>query len=219
MVRQLKVLLVEDDPLCRARLVLALDTQRELTLLADVGSVAEATVLIESDLPDVMVVDIGLPDGSGLDLIRRCKELVPNSLCLVNTVYGDEAHVLAALASGATGYLLKDAPLSDLGEAILSAVDGGAPISPSIASALLTHLQPPRDQTSFDENTHLSPRESEVLDYLARGFSRSEISDTLGISINTVSIYIKNIYRKLEVNSGKKALFEARRQGLLREGL
>jgi DNA-binding NarL/FixJ family response regulator len=136
----------------------------------------------------------------------------------VITIYGDEAHVLEALAAGAVGYLLKDAPLSDLGEAIVSAIGGGVPISPGIARALLTHLQPPADQKTFDAEAHLSPRETEVLDYLARGYTRAEIAGVLHLSINTIGIHIKHIYRKLQVNSGKKAVFKARRQGLLQEG-
>jgi len=211
-----RVLLVEDDPLCRERLARAIEAQPELMLLAVVGSIQEAVAQMKAR-PDVLVVDIGLPDGSGLDLIRVCKNMDDCTICLVITIYGDEAHVLEALAAGATGYLLKDAPLSDLGEAIIGAIGGGVPISPGIARSLLAHLRPPADQSKFDSEAHLSPRETEVLDYLARGYARAEIADALTLSINTIGIHIKHIYRKLQVNSGRKAVFEARRQGLLQE--
>lgn len=210
-----RVLLVEDDSLCRERLARAIEARPELALIAGVGSVREAMARMEKECPAVLVVDIGLPDGSGLDLIRVCKRMDEHALCLVITIYGDEAHVLEALAAGATGYLLKDAPLSGLGEAIIGAICGGVPISPGIARALLTHLHPPVDQTAFDAEAHLSPRETEVLDYLARGYTRAEIAGALKLSINTIGIHIKHIYRKLQVNSGKRAVFEARRQGLL----
>jgi len=210
-----RVLLVEDDPACRERLARAIQTHPELALLAAVGSLQEAMAWMGGEHPDVLVVDIGLPDGSGLDLIRACKSREDCALCLVITIYGDEGHVLEALAAGAAGYLLKDAPLSDLGEAIISAIGGGVPISPAIARALLAHLPPPPDPSQFDAESHLSPRETEVLEHLARGYTRAEIADALKLSINTIGIHIKHIYRKLQVNSGKKAVFEARRQGLL----
>jgi DNA-binding NarL/FixJ family response regulator len=209
------VLLVEDDPSCRDRLIHAIEIRDDLSLLNAVGSIEEAISLMSQEHPDVIAVDIGLPDGSGLDLIRACKKQCHNTLCLVITMYADESHVLEAFAAGANGYLLKDAPLSDLAEGIISMIGGGVPISPAIASALLTHLRPPVTQEMFDSEVHLSPREMEVLDFLARGNTRSEIADSLNLSINTISIYIKSVYRKLQVNSGKKAVFEARRQGLL----
>jgi len=193
-----RVLLVEDDPACRERLARAIKARSELVLLADVGSLQEAMAWMEGEHPDVLVVDIGLPDGNGLDLIRACKRREDCALCLVITIYGDEAHVLEALAAGAVGYLLKDAPLSDLGEAIVSAIGGGVPISPGIARALLAYLHPPADQSKFDSEAHLSPRETEVLEYLARGYTRAEIAGVLHLSINTIGIHFNfnNIFNQ-----------------------
>lgn len=211
------VLLVEDDPLCRQRLVHAIKVQASLKVLAEAGSIREAMALRKKIIPDVLVVDIGLPDGSGIDLIRQCKAMHGETICLVMTIYGDKQHVFEALSAGAAGYLLKDAPLSELGEAILSAIEGDAPVSPSIAKSLLEHLRPIKGESTPDvDMQHMTPREEEILNYLALGFSRAEIVSKLEISINTVSIHIKHIYRKLQVNSGKKAVFKARQYGLLK---
>jgi DNA-binding NarL/FixJ family response regulator len=214
------VLLVEDDPLCRERLAQGIREQPRLELLADVDTMSRARDLIQKRTPDVLVVDIGLPDGSGIDLIRECKAASEETVCLVVTIHGDVQRVFEALSAGAAGYLLKDAPLSELGAAILSAIDGDTPISPRIANALLKHLQPIKNEASAEveaEAHHLTRREEEILNYLAYGFSRSEIADKLNISINTVSIHIKNTYRKLDVNSGSKAVFKARQYGLLKD--
>jgi DNA-binding NarL/FixJ family response regulator len=212
------VLLVEDDPLCRERLAQGIRAQPRLNLLANVGSMTKARDLIQNNTPDVLVVDIGLPDGSGIDLIRECKAASEETVCLVVTVHGDVQRVFEALSAGAAGYLLKDAPLSELGEAILSAIDGDTPISPRIANALLKHLQPVKDDTTAESDAHnLTRREEEILNYLAYGFTRNEIADKLHISINTVSIHIKNTYRKLDVNSGSRAVFKARKFGLLKD--
>jgi DNA-binding NarL/FixJ family response regulator len=212
------VLLVEDDPFCRERLAQGIRAQPRLNLLADVDTMSKARDFIQNYTPDVLVVDIGLPDGSGIDLIRECKAASEEAVCLVVTVHGEVQRVFEALSAGAAGYLLKDAPLSELGEAILSAIDGDTPISPRIANALLKHLQPVQDDATTEAEYHnLTRREEEILNFLAYGFTRNEIADKLNISINTVSIHIKNTYRKLDVNSGSKAVFKARRYGLLKD--
>jgi DNA-binding NarL/FixJ family response regulator len=212
------VLLVEDDLLCRERLAQGIRAQPRLNLLADVDTIGKARDLIQKNTPDVLVVDIGLPDGSGIDLIRECKSASDQTVCLVVTVHGEVQRVFEALSAGAAGYLLKDAPLSELGEAILSAIDGDTPISPRIANALLKHLQPVKDEITTETEKHnLTRREEEILNYLAYGFTRNEIADKLSISINTVSIHIKNTYRKLDVNSGSRAVFKARKFGLLKD--
>ena len=214
--RTYHVLFVEDDILCRQRLTQAISTQSNLKLLAEVGSVREAMALLAQGNTDILIVDIGLPDGSGLDLIRYCKSMSHEVICLVVTIHGDEHHVLEALALGAQGYLLKDAPLSDLAEAIMSAIGGDMPVSPRIAKALLRHLHPPQGITTVHEDMHLTPREVEVLEHLALGYTRAEIAHKLYISIHTVGVHIRHIYKKLQVSSGKKAIRKARQHGIIR---
>ncbi len=214
MPKSFEVMVVEDDPLCRQRFIDAVAQQQELTLFGAADSVSAARQLLAQATPDVLVVDIGLPDGSGIDLIRHCKQTCPQVFCLVVTIYGDEKHVLNAMAAGASGYLQKDAPLSELGEAVVSIVHGGVPISPSIARALLKNLSFAADEPDAPENA-LTRRETEVLQMLAKGYSREEIAEHLHISLNTVSAHTKNIYAKLEVHSGAKAIHEARSRGWL----
>jgi DNA-binding NarL/FixJ family response regulator len=212
------VLLVEDDLICRQRLVQAITAQPGLILLSEIGSVVEAMALIKEKVPDVLVVDIGLPDGSGIDLIEHCNTLPEAITCLVVSVHSDEQHVLEALSAGAMGYLLKETPAFELGEAILSASEGDVPISPRIAKALLQKLRPPKDVIVNDEDMkHLTPREEQVLGYLAQGFTRDEIAGKLKVSMNTVGAHTKHIYQKLKVNSGRKAVHKARQYGLLKE--
>ncbi len=215
--RTYNVLFVEDDRLCRQRLTQAISAQPELKLLAEVGSVCEAMTLLRQENTDILIVDIGLPDGNGLELIRYSNTLPKAVICLVVTIHGDEHHVLEALALGAQGYLLKDAPLSDLAEAIMSAIAGDMPISPRIAKALLTHLHPPKDTTLPHVDTHLTSREVEVLEYLSYGYTRAEIANKLYISIHTVSMHIKHIYKKLQVSSGKRAIRKARQFGIIHD--
>lgn len=210
------VLFVEDDTLCRQRLTQAISTQPNLKSLAEVGSVREAMTFLRQENTDVLIVDIGLPDGNGLDLIRYCKSMSHEVICLVVTIHGDENHVLEALALGAQGYLLKDAPLSDLGEAMMSAIGGDMPVSPRIAKALLRHLRPPQDIVACHEDIHLTPREIEVLEHLSLGYTRAEIANKLYISIHTVGVHIRHIYKKLQVSSGKKAIRKARQYGIIR---
>lgn len=214
MAEKYKVMVVEDDPLCRERFIKAVDQRDELQFLCGVGSLAEARNKLKQGCPDILVVDIGLPDGSGIDLIRECKQNNSKTLCLVVTIYGDENHVLDAMASGASGYLQKDAPLSELGEAIVSILHGGMPISPSIAKALLKHL-PVEEEAEDEADNALTQRETEVLQMIAKGYSRDEIADNLHISLNTVSAHTKNIYNKLEVHSGTSAIYKAQSKGWL----
>ncbi len=215
-IKQYGVLIVEDDTASRERFERAVSAQDCLTLQASASNMSEAKKALSAHSPDILVVDIGLPDGNGIDLIRYARKRIAPLICLVVTIYGDEQHVLGALAAGANGYLQKDAPLSELGAAILSAIQGGAPVSPSIAKALLKHLSAPTSP-SLPKQTdyYLTERETEVLKLIAKGYSREEIADILFVSINTVSAHTKNIYKKLEVHSGTSAINKARDQGLI----
>jgi DNA-binding NarL/FixJ family response regulator len=118
------------------------------------------------------------------------------------------------LAAGASGYLQKDAPLSEIGEAVVSVTEGGVPVSPSIAKALLKYLSAP-SPAEQNADYYLTDRETDVLRLIARGYSREEIANKLNISLNTVSAHAKNIYRKLEVHSSTGAIDKARKAGLI----
>ncbi|MDR3417963.1 MAG: response regulator transcription factor [Nevskia sp.] len=214
------VLLVEDDPATRARVSEAIACRPELSLLAAVGTCAEAKEVLDRATPRVLVTDLGLPDGSGIDLIRRVGG-VPGSDCMVITIFGDERNVVAALEAGATGYLLKDDPAEDIGAALVRLIDGGSPISAKIARYLVRRFHagapdaPPASAGPVD-SVSLTERETAVLERIAKGFNYAEVAQSLGMSANTVTSHIKHIYRKLAVHSRSEAVFEAAQLGLIR---
>jgi len=210
------VLIVEDEPLARQRLANALAQHPHFTLSAVVGTCREARAALTVALPRVLLVDLGLPDGDGIELIREVVERRQDVDVMVITVFGDEKHVLAALKAGATGYLLKDSTSHDIGEAVLQLVNGGSPISPSIARYLLKrfHQEAPPKPVEADAKM-LTERERDVLSLIVKGFSYKEIAGLLTISVQTVPSHIKNIYRKLAVHSRSEAVFETIHSGLV----
>jgi len=209
-----RVILVEDDADTRHYLAEAIRGQAALELRAACPDLQSARAALAAGAPDVLLTDLALPDGDGVDLIREYKRADPRCECMVISVFGSEARVVAAIEAGATGYLLKDEPVERVGEAILSLVQGGSPMSPGIARHILNRLNP--GTPSGPEPVSLTERELAVLSALARGFTYSEISAQLGLSSHTVGTHIKNIYRKLEVSSRSEAVFEACQMGIIR---
>jgi len=210
------VLLVEDDPVTRARLVDAIARRPELELLGAAANCAEAREHLRRQLPRVLLTDLGLPDGNGIELIKAV-EGKPDVDAMVITVFGDEHHVVSALEAGATGYLLKDSSPDEIGDALARLIAGGSPISAKIARHLVRRFQPPGDpQKPAGGGATLTEREREVLERMAKGFNYAEVARSLDMSPNTVTSHIKNIYRKLAVHSRAEAVFEAAQMGLIR---
>ncbi|MGH8455278.1 MAG: response regulator [Nevskiales bacterium] len=213
------VLLVEDDARTRARLARAITSHAELSLIAEVGSCAEARAQLARVTPDVLLTDLGLPDGNGTELVREASRAHPHTRSMVITVFGDEGHVVEAIRAGASGYLLKDASSGEIGRAIVELMAGGSPISPAVARYLLKHLQPAGEPAPSKPEKRLvedlSDRELEVLQLVADGGSYAEIAKQLFISVNTVGTHISHIYDKLAVSSRGKAVKEAAELGLL----
>lgn len=211
------VLLVEDQDAARDRLARIIADHPRLQLAAAVATCAEARRELDRMQPDVLLTDIGLPDGDGIDLIRETRARGYDTEIMVVTVFGDEQHVLAAIEAGATGYLLKDASRDYIGDAILQMRAGSSPISASIARHLLKRFQAPVPEPLLRTAVipHLTEREREVLHGLSKGFSFAEIAAMLGMSPHTVTTHVKHIYRKLEVRSRSEAVYEATQLGLL----
>ncbi len=208
------VLLVEDDPATRDQLRDAVAMNPGLTVTGAVGTVSEGRELLRQGGIAVLLTDLGLPDGSGVELVReaaRGGDVLP----LVITVFGDERHVVDAIRAGAMGYLLKDHPPEELGAAILDLLDGGAPISPGIARYLLSHMRNEAAVVPSDDVPALSDRECEVLRFIVKGFTYAEIASMIDISTHTVSTHIRKIYRKLSVHSRGEAVYEAWKMGLV----
>ena len=212
----IRVAVVEDDAETRSRLAASIGEQDWLTLVASWPNGAAALAGLESAAPDVLLVDLGLPDVSGLEVVRFAAARRPDCDILVISMFGDEANVLAALEAGARGYLLKGSLARDITIDIRDLRDGGSPLSPIIARQVLKRLQaPPRPTPAAPEECRLSGREGEILNAIARGFSYAETAQMLGIGVSTVHSHLKRIYGKLAVHSKTEAVFEANRLGLL----
>ncbi|MCW5634151.1 MAG: response regulator transcription factor [Rubrivivax sp.] len=214
-----RVLLLEDDPATRERLAGIVTASPGLALAGAFGDLKSALAwLAAHEPPQVLLVDLQLPDGSGIDLIRAARRIAPEAEAMVISVFGDEAHVVAAIEAGATGYLLKDAGADEIALAIARLLAGESPISSAIARHLLRRFRatPAAAAAAPAVPSPLTPREGEVLQLIAKGLSYQRIAEALAMSPNTVTTHIKQIYRKLAVNSRGEAVFEAQQMGLLR---
>jgi len=211
----IRVAIIEDDPAMRDLLLQGIDNCEDICVTAQADNVAAASEMIEDGGYDVLLCDLGLPDGSGIDLIHRESSTGRDTDILVITMFANQSKVLGAVQAGARGYLLKDENIEDCMDAIRNIRRGGSPISPIIARQLLQQIKPKPAEPSIPMKAPLSEREFEVLNLLARGFSNSECAGILNISSNTIGTHVKNIYRKLEVNSRAEALFEASKKGIL----
>jgi DNA-binding NarL/FixJ family response regulator len=216
------VLLVEDDVPTRARLRAAIEAHPGLALAGAVGSCAEARAALAAGPPAVLLTDIGLPDGSGIELIRELRRRAAPTLCMVVTVFGDEQHVVSAIEAGALGYLLKDASAEAIGRAIQEMLAGGSPMSAPVARYLLKRFAPPAEAEAAPAPAApqpgvpaLSLREREVLGYIVKGFTYAEIARLTGLSAHTVATYVRRVYGKLEVHSRGEAVYEALAAGLV----
>ncbi|PPK42079.1 LuxR family two component transcriptional regulator [Trinickia symbiotica] len=210
------VMVVEDDPAFLTRFCAIVACDPELGLFAAVGDIASARQAMSTATPDVLLADLGLPDGSGIDLIRETARRHPDMDIMVITVFGDEEHVLASIEAGATGYILKDSLPQQFLDLIKQMRAGGSPISPIIARQLLKRLRPRGPAAvGLSEEPPLSVRESEILSFIAKGFSFGEIAGLLGISQHTVVSHVKKIYQKLAVHSRGEAVYEAGKMGLI----
>jgi DNA-binding NarL/FixJ family response regulator len=208
-----RVLIVEDDAPTRARLEEAIRGHPRLELAGSAGSLAEARAALRSLQPEVLLTDLGLPDGDGSELIREAGAEGRQVLAMVITVFGDERHVVRALQAGALGYLLKDGDADQIGRSILEMLAGGSPISPPIARYVLRRLRRPG---ASEDAPKLSERELEVLSYVVKGFGHPEIAQLMGVSPHTVATHVRSIYRKLAVHSRGEAVYEALQMGIVR---
>lgn len=214
------MLLVEDDAPTRHHLARAVESNPALALVGRAANLAEGRAQLEQAAPDVLLTDLGLPDGSGIELIQELRRRAPGALAMVITALGDEKTVIAAIEAGASGYLLKDGSFAEVGEALLELLAGGSPISPGVARYVLRRLQAegagaPSEPAAPDA-PRLTEREHEILTLIAKGFSFPEIAGLLSISAHTVTTHVRHVYEKLEVSSRASAVYEAVQLGLIR---
>ena len=212
------VLIVEDEPEFLRRFADAVLADPGLSLLGAVSTGKAALALLEAQAPDVMLIDLGLPDIDGVEVIRRAAQRCPACDVIVVTMFGDDGHVLSSIEAGATGYLLKDAAGERVAASIHEARAGGSPISPSIARRVLMRFRvaPVAAPAQVPaEASPLSERETEILRLVAKGLSFETVGELLAISPHTVVAHVKKIYRKLAVHSRGEAVYEAGQLGLL----
>ena len=211
------VMIVEDDAAFLTRFCSIIACDANLALFGAVADLATARQAMSTSAPDVLLTDLALPDGSGIDLIRETSRRYPETDVMVISVFGDERHVLAAIEAGAAGYILKDSIPEEFIGLITQLRAGGSPISPIIARQLLKRFQSRvsrSGQRALDDGG-LSAREFEVLSYIAKGFNFGEIARHLAISPHTVTTHVKKIYQKLAVHSRGEAVYEAGKLGLI----
>lgn len=227
----IRVAVVEDDLNFQAALGHALNATTDMALTGKAVTRAQGLALLQGAPADVLLVDLGLPDGSGIDVIQAATRLWPQCAIMVSTTFGDETHVMRSIEAGAAGYLLKDTDSSEIAEEIRSLMAGGSPISPIIARQVLRRFRntpaavshanspgpddAPASRSSEDAPASLSPREREVLNYITKGFTVDEIAGLMQVSHYTVQSFVRRIYSKLKVRSKAEAIYEARHQGIL----
>jgi DNA-binding NarL/FixJ family response regulator len=212
------ILVVEDDVHTRDYFVETLAGDVTVRRVHGASCLADGIAMLEEDPPDVLLVDLGLPDGNGIELILHAREHSPTTRAMVISVFGDEVSIIRALKAGARGYLLKSEGPDDLRRSVAHLLEGGAPISPAIASHLLRQFSEPAPAVEAGAaiDVGLTDRESQVLQLIVKGLSYQDVADALEISRHTATSHIRNIYRKLEVRSRSEAVFEALSLGIVK---
>jgi DNA-binding NarL/FixJ family response regulator len=210
------VSIVEDDAGVRSSLVKLINSSPGYRCVSQHSSAESALDEIPKLKPDVALMDINLPGINGVECVRKLKPMLPRTQVIMLTVYQNTDHIFKALAAGATGYLLKQTPPSELLAAIRDVNAGGSPMSSHIARKIVQSFQDNEKASSSEETASLSPREAEVLDLLAKGFLYKEIADQMKISYATVHTHIRHVYEKLHVRSRTEAVAKHLGQGRLR---
>ncbi|WNV76516.1 response regulator transcription factor [Geodermatophilus sp. DSM 44513] len=204
----IRVLVVDDHPVVRGGLVGWLDAQEDLTVVGEAADGQEALALVASAGPDVVLMDLRMPRVDGVTATERIAAAHPAVRVLVLTTYDTDADIVRAVAAGATGYLLKDAPLPQLADAVRAAARGETVLAPPVAARLVSHLRAPAAEAP-------SPRELQVLAGVARGLTNAEIGRELFIGEATVKTHLLRVFGKLGVDDRTRAVMVAVERGLL----
>lgn len=207
------VLVLEDHPETREWLNGIIRQAFVEVKLCEASSLAQARKLLNENKFDLALIDLNLPDGNGVEIISEITQHSPNTYCVVATIFDDDNYLFPALEAGAQGYLLKEQTSEEFITSLQGIIKGEPPISPAIARKMISHFH--SDQTPSDKPA-LSGREKEILGAIAKGLSRNEAADILGITSNTVASHLKSIYGKLNVSNRAQATLEALRLGLVK---
>jgi DNA-binding NarL/FixJ family response regulator len=201
--KNISVVIIEDDETIREGFTYLINAAPNYSVVNSYPSVEDALPELAKEKPDVILLDIELPGIKGIDAIPKIKNLLPKTFILMLTVYENEDMVFTALSNGASGYLTKNSSSEKILDAIQEVVDGGAPMSMNIAKIVIKSFHK-------NQNSPLTKRETEILEQVANGKSRSKIAKEMFIDLETVKSHIKNIYVKLNVHSREDAIKEAK---------
>jgi RNA polymerase sigma factor (sigma-70 family) len=214
--KSIRVLLADDHKLMRAGLRLVIDQQGDLTVVGEADDGRQALELAKSLKPDVVVMDIGMPNLNGIEAARQITEIRPEASVVMLSMHSDEGYVLRALRAGARGYLLKDSATTDLVQAIRAVAEGKSFFSPAVSKVLLQdYMRKLRRTGAEDSYDLLSPREREVLQLVAEGKSNKEVANLLNLSVYTVETHRAKIMQKLNLKGVPELILYAVRKGLI----
>jgi DNA-binding NarL/FixJ family response regulator len=206
----IRLVMVEDQPTILEKQQRLLEPFDVLEIVGTARDGRRAVELVKAQRPDVVLLDLGLPDIDGIEVTKKIKASLPDVEILIFTIFDEEERVLQAVRAGASGYLLKGTPADKVVEAIAEVHGGGSVIQPRLARRLLQHFQ-----TAAEEGPGLTPRETEILTLIAKGLSNRTAAETLGLSRATVRTHLEHIYAKLDVSNRTEAVTEAIRRGLI----
>ena len=208
------VLVLEDHPETREWLTGIIKQAFVEVETYEASSLAQARQHMQNHKFDLALIDLNLPDGNGVEIIAELTQSSPNTYCVVATIFDDDNYLFPALKAGAQGYLLKEQTSDEFIHSLQGIIKGEPPISPSIARKMINHFHAVVTESDND-NPELSKREKEILGAIAKGLSRNEAAEVLGITSNTVASHLKSIYGKLNVSNRAQATLEALRLGLV----
>jgi len=204
-------LILEDIKETREWLAEILDSIFPAISISQAGTIEQAKQAITSNRFDLALIDLSLPDGSGIEIIQAITATSPDTFTVVATIFDDDSHLFPALQAGASGYLLKEQSKEQITELLRGIITDAPPLSPAISRRLLEHFN--RPMISNDEN--LTAREKDVLILISKGIKLDDVANMLGITRNTTASYVKNIYKKLNISSRAEATLTAARMGLI----
>ncbi|BDS05897.1 DNA-binding response regulator [Oceaniferula spumae] len=212
---KLRLTLIEDSMAYRKGIICAMEDRMDMELVSEFGTVEIALRSLETDAPDLVLLDLNLPGMTGLEAIPLIKKIVPDAKIVILTQSDKEADVLQAIGSGASGYLLKSSSMAQLIDGIKHVCAGGAILDPNLAKFIMDTLQEQLSEPA--SNALLTKRELEILTLIAEGLAQKQIATELGLSVHTVSEYIRNIYEKLNVPNAPSAIHKAHSMGIFRQ--
>jgi two-component system, NarL family, response regulator NreC len=214
--KSIRVLLADDHKLIRAGLRLVVDQQPDLSVVGEADDGRQAVELAKSLKPDVVVMDIGMPNLNGIEAARQIGEMAPAAAVVMLSMHSDESYVLRALSAGARAYLLKDSATTDLVQAIHAVAEGKSFFSPAVSKVLLQdYMRKLQRSGAEDSYDLLSPREREVLQLVAEGKSNKEVASLLNLSVYTVETHRAKIMQKLNLRGVPELILYAVRKGII----